>query len=98
MHEICARTFFKGTFMCAPNFLVCAHLTTCALENTRTCSFEGILICRTEVTWSFDGREYVHEHLKFTIIFSVLTSSRYRKHKHSMQAFLLSFINSILIV
>jgi len=25
------KTFLEETFMCAPNFLVCAHLTTCVL-------------------------------------------------------------------
>jgi len=28
MYEICAKTIFKGKLMCAPSFLVCAHLTT----------------------------------------------------------------------
>jgi len=34
MYEIRANTFFKGKFMCAPSFLVWAHLTTCSLEGT----------------------------------------------------------------
>ena len=30
MNEICAKTFFKGKFMCTLKFCVCAHLMTCA--------------------------------------------------------------------
>src|SRR6218665_1466889 len=39
MYEICANTFFKGKFLCAPSLLVCAHLTTCV----RAHSLEGTL-------------------------------------------------------
>src|SRR6218665_1501934 len=35
MYEICAKAFFKGKFMCAPSFLVCAHLTTRVCVRTR---------------------------------------------------------------
>ena len=34
MHETRAKTFFKGKFMCAPSFLVCAHRTTCVRAQT----------------------------------------------------------------
>jgi len=33
------KTFFKGKYMCAPSFLVCAHLATCV----HTHSLEGTL-------------------------------------------------------
>jgi len=36
MHEMCAKTFFKGKCMCAPSFLVCAHLMTCVRVHTST--------------------------------------------------------------
>jgi len=39
MHEIWAKTFFNERFMCAPSFLVCAHLTTCVHAH----SLEGTL-------------------------------------------------------
>jgi len=39
MYEIFVNTFFTGKFMCAPSFLVCAHLTSCA----RVHSLEGTL-------------------------------------------------------
>jgi len=29
-NDINANTFLKGKFVCAPSFLVCAHVTTCA--------------------------------------------------------------------
>jgi len=28
------KAFFKGKFMCAPSFLACAYLTTCAHMRT----------------------------------------------------------------
>jgi len=34
------KPFFKGNFMCAPRFLMCAHPTTCV----HTHSLEGTLI------------------------------------------------------
>src|SRR6218665_2158853 len=34
------KTFFKGEFMCAPSFLVCAHLMTCVHVH----SLEGTLV------------------------------------------------------
>jgi len=36
-------TFFKGKFMCAPSFLVCTHLTTCARAKKHVHSLEGTL-------------------------------------------------------
>ncbi len=51
------KHIFKGKFMCSPNFLVCAHLTTCArahahsLERTlltrisRVLTFKDIMLC-----------------------------------------------------
>ena len=36
IYEICAETFLEGTFMCAPSFLVCAHLTACVRTHTST--------------------------------------------------------------
>jgi len=36
MYEMCAKTFFKGKFMCAPSFLVGTHLTTCVRAHMRT--------------------------------------------------------------
>src|SRR6218665_3152119 len=39
MTEICAKLSLEGTFMCAPSFLVCAHLTA----RVRAHSLEGTL-------------------------------------------------------
>jgi len=42
MYEICAKTIFKGKFMCASSFLVCVHLTTCVRAHAH--SLEGTLV------------------------------------------------------
>jgi len=39
VYEICAKTFFGGTFMCVPSFLVCARLMACVHAH----SLEGTL-------------------------------------------------------
>jgi len=39
------KTFFEATFMCAPSFLVCAHLTTC-VHAQDVHSLEGTLTTR----------------------------------------------------
>src|SRR6218665_4025586 len=44
MYEICANTFLKRKFMCAPSFLVCAHLTTCVHSRAHAHSLEGTLV------------------------------------------------------
>jgi len=41
MYEICANASFKGKFMCAPGFLVCAHLTSCVRAHAH--SLQGTL-------------------------------------------------------
>jgi len=40
MYEIGVKTFVEGIFMCAPSFLVCARLTTCAHAH----NLEGTLV------------------------------------------------------
>src|SRR6218665_146257 len=42
MYETCAKTFFEGTFRCAPGFLVCARLTACV--RTHMHSLKGTLL------------------------------------------------------
>ena len=43
VYETCVKTFLKGTYMCAPNFIVCTRPTACvrahSLEGTLPSSF-----------------------------------------------------------
>jgi len=36
VHEICAKPFLKGNFVCSPSFLVCARLMTSVHSHRRT--------------------------------------------------------------
>jgi len=59
VNEICAKTFWEGTFLCAPSFLVCARLTTCV----RAHSLE-VTLTRHSVSLFYPGSVLNHWYLE----------------------------------
>ena len=76
VYEICVKTFWKEIFVCAPSFLVCAHLMVCVRMNVH--SLEGTLPLMIS-TYSFmDIHEFYRTIILSKELYSILT--RFEPH------------------